>query len=74
MNTQQGHHKLIQAVKKKNTEGCSMCECISCCKHIPLSSALTPEGVDYVSYFCSTACYEKWQNKKKEQSDEKTNE
>ena len=55
-------------------EGCSMCECETCCKQIPESAAETAEGVDYVHHFCSTECYEKWQMKQKALSDEKTKE
>lgn len=32
---------------------CSMCR-----KEIPLDAALTPEGADYVGYFCGIECYE----------------
>lgn len=60
--------------KEQKTEGCPMCECEACCKHIPLSSALTPEGADYVRHFCGTECYEKWQMRQKTRLDEKTKE
>ncbi len=32
--------------------------CSVCQKEIPLSAALTPEGMDYVGEFCGIECYE----------------
>lgn len=40
------------------------CDC--CHNEIPLSAALTPEGLDYVRHFCGTECFEKWRKQKKE--------
>jgi YHS domain-containing protein len=34
--------------------------CSVCRKEIPLSSALTPQGADYVLYFCGAECYEEF--------------
>jgi Domain of unknown function (DUF3330) len=39
---------------------CSMCH-----KEVPLSAALTPEGADYVGYFCGTECYDEFTEQKK---------
>jgi len=32
--------------------------CSVCLKEIPLSAAMTPEGVDYIGQFCGIECYE----------------
>lgn len=42
--------------------------CNVCHNEIPLSAALTPEGVDYVHHFCSKDCFEKWRKHQKEES------
>ncbi len=34
--------------------------CSVCRREIPLSSALTPQGEDYVLYFCGIECYEEF--------------
>jgi Domain of unknown function (DUF3330) len=34
--------------------------CSICRKEIPLSSALTPEGAEYVGYFCGIECYKEF--------------
>ena len=34
--------------------------CSVCRKEIPLSAALTPQGSDYVGYFCGIECYEQF--------------
>ncbi|MBI5658712.1 MAG: DUF3330 domain-containing protein [Nitrosomonadales bacterium] len=39
---------------------CSMCR-----KEIPLSAALTPQGADYVGYFCGIECYDEFAEQKK---------
>lgn len=44
-----------------------ICYCEFCHAHIPLSSALTPEGKDYVFHFCGPACFEKWEKNKPEE-------
>ncbi len=33
-------------------------DCSICRREIPLSSVLTPEGAEYVGYFCGVECYE----------------
>lgn len=35
-------------------------ECSVCHKEIPLSAALTAEGVDYVGHFCGIECYDRF--------------
>jgi hypothetical protein len=42
--------------------------CDSCHNEVPLSAALTPEGMDYVHHFCGTDCFEKWKKQEKDQS------
>jgi len=34
--------------------------CSICRKEIPLSAALTPEGAEYIGYFCGMECYEQF--------------
>ncbi len=34
--------------------------CSICRKEIPLSSALTPQGAEYVGYFCGIECYQEF--------------
>ncbi len=34
--------------------------CEICLKEVPVSEAVVPEAADYVAYFCSLECYEKW--------------
>ncbi len=46
---------------------CSMCH-----KEIPLSAALTPQGADYVGYFCGIECYEQFAAQKKSGAPEKS--
>ena len=45
---------------------CSMCH-----KEIPLSAALTPQGSDYVGYFCGIECYDQFVEQKKSGKPEK---
>jgi len=35
--------------------------CEVCLKRVAKSEALTAEGRDFVAYFCSNACYHRWQ-------------
>ncbi len=35
--------------------------CRICLKQVPRSVAQSPEGTEYVYYFCGADCYEKWQ-------------
>ncbi len=35
-------------------------ECVECRTLIPPDEALVPEGLDYVTYFCSPGCHEAW--------------
>lgn len=51
--------------------GCPLCQCEHCCKEIPESAAKTVEGADYVRYFCSTECYEKWWSNNRTNADKK---
>ncbi len=39
----------------------AMIACAVCRKEIPLSSALTPQGAEYVSYFCGIECLAEFQ-------------
>lgn len=34
--------------------------CSVCRKEIPLSAAFTPQGEDYIEYFCGLECYEQF--------------
>lgn len=34
--------------------------CRVCCKEIPLDAAFTPEGAEYVTYFCGLDCYRRF--------------
>ncbi len=34
--------------------------CSICHKEIPLSTALTPQGAEYVEYFCGIECYKEF--------------
>ncbi len=34
--------------------------CSICRKEIPLSSALTPQGAEYIEYFCGIECYQEF--------------
>jgi YHS domain-containing protein len=38
---------------------CSMCH-----KEIPLSAAMTPQGEEYVGYFCGIECYDEFREQK----------
>lgn len=35
-----------------------MIPCSECCKEVPLDAAFTPEGAEYVEYFCGLECYQ----------------
>jgi YHS domain-containing protein len=35
--------------------------CEVCAKRVPKATAVMSEGRDYVAYFCSNTCYERWQ-------------
>lgn len=41
----------------------NFCDCNTCCKQIPKSTAMTHEGQDYQLHFCGVACFNKWQLK-----------
>ncbi len=34
--------------------------CAICRKEIPLSSAFTPQGAEYIGFFCGIECYEEF--------------
>ncbi|MDE2118853.1 MAG: DUF3330 domain-containing protein [Betaproteobacteria bacterium] len=55
-------HPEIQSQKVS----CSMCH-----KEIPLSAALTPQGADYVGYFCGIECYDQFVKQQKSGKAEK---
>lgn len=38
--------------------------CEVCTTPVPRSKALVSEGKDYVAYFCSVDCYDRWQGKR----------
>lgn len=38
----------------------SLVSCDTCCKEIPLSAVLTPEGVEYVLHFCGLECFRRF--------------
>ena len=46
--------------------------CSICRKEIPLSAALTPQGADYVGYFCGIECYGQFAAQKKPGAPEKS--
>lgn len=56
-------------MKKVRDEKYPVCKCDFCNIDIPLSSALTPEGMNYVLHFCGTGCFEKWKKIKPEQKE-----
>ncbi|MFU4514035.1 MAG: DUF3330 domain-containing protein [Sinimarinibacterium flocculans] len=39
--------------------------CCVCCKEIPLDTAFTPEGAEYVEHFCGLECYQRFQSRAK---------
>lgn len=41
-------------------------ECKMCLKEIPVTAAFTPEGAEYVGYFCGIECYQAFLRKHKE--------
>lgn len=45
-------------------EGEAPLACSICRIEIPLSAALTPEGEQYVEYYCGLECYETWFHKR----------
>ena len=51
----------MEQSKEKNEH--TTCDC--CHDEIPLSAALTPEGIDYVHHFCGIDCFEKWRKQQK---------
>lgn len=46
--------------KEQELPESGMVSCDICCLEVPISSAKTPESVDYVVYFCGLDCYAKW--------------
>lgn len=40
-------------------------KCCVCCKEIPLDAVFTPEGTEYVEYFCGLECYKCFQARAK---------
>lgn len=48
--------------QNKKNESCT-CDC--CGEDVPVSTALTPEGEEYVRHFCGEKCYDKWVNDNK---------
>lgn len=51
----------------KNSKESPTIKCGYCGDEIPVSAALTPEGMDYTMHFCGKACYEDWQKNHNEQ-------
>jgi hypothetical protein len=43
-----------------------MVACKVCLKEIPVSEAKSDEATDYVVYYCSLDCYDKWKNQSQE--------
>ncbi|WP_048987265.1 DUF3330 domain-containing protein [Burkholderia cenocepacia] len=43
-----------------NTGSASTVDCGVCCREVPLDAAFTPEGTDYVVYFCGLDCYRRF--------------
>ena len=50
----------LQPEVKPEKISCSMCR-----KEIPVSAAMTPQGSDYVGYFCGIECYDEFTEQKK---------
>ena len=44
--------------------------CEVCLKEIPKSEAKSPEGTEYVLYFCGLDCYQKWESVQSERGGE----
>jgi hypothetical protein len=42
--------------------------CKVCLKEIPVSEAKSEEATDYVIYYCSLDCYDKWRKQEKKSS------
>lgn len=42
-------------------------ECAVCKKLIPPSEAISPEGDEYVLYFCGGTCHAEWERERAEQ-------
>lgn len=58
----------------KNTENKDESATCTCCNtKIPLSSAHTPEGIDYAYNFCNADCFEKWKKSEKSGKSDKHN-
>lgn len=51
----------------KTTSRPEMVECAVCKKLVPSSEAISPEGHEYVLYFCGGECHAEWE---REQADE----
>ena len=49
------NHQLVD----RSTE-MAMIKCEVCLKEIPRSEAKSPEGQDYLIYFCGLDCYDRW--------------
>ena len=47
-------------IKKHESIGPERVSCDICLKEVPRSESRSPEGSDYVLYFCGLDCYEKW--------------
>ncbi|UJP04671.1 MAG: DUF3330 domain-containing protein [Nitrosomonas sp.] len=51
---------------KKNPCEPETIACSVCLKEIPVSEARSEEATDYVMYYCSLDCYDKWKNQSQE--------
>jgi hypothetical protein len=45
--------------------------CEICLKEIPLSAAVSAEGVEYVLYLCGAECYDEWHSQATEPEPER---
>jgi hypothetical protein len=50
--------------KERESTAPARVSCDVCLKEVPKSEAQSPEGSDYVLYFCGLDCYEQWKKQK----------
>ncbi len=50
--------------KERESTAPERVSCDVCLKEVPKSEAQSPEGSDYVLYFCGLDCYERWRQQK----------
>jgi hypothetical protein len=55
--------------EEKSAPGEGMVECAVCKKLIPPSEAVSPEGHEYVLWFCGGACHAQWERERAEETE-----